>query len=71
MYAEGNGLGLNTPRWSFSIDGLHGLQKEVNETMYIPFPILQQAGKEAAVLGYLFIVLRSQKELKRNSSVVN
>ena len=32
-YAEGNGLGLSVPRKSFSIDGLHGPQKEVNETM--------------------------------------
>ena len=27
------GLGLNTPRWSFSFNGLHGPQKEVNEMM--------------------------------------
>ena len=30
---KGNGLGLSVPRRSFLIDGLHGLQKEVNEMM--------------------------------------
>ena len=31
--AEGNGIGLNMPRWSFSFNGLHGSQKEINEMM--------------------------------------
>ena len=32
-YADWNGLGLSVPRRSFSWNGLHGPQKEVNETM--------------------------------------
>ena len=32
-YVEGNDLGLNMPRWSFSLNGLHGPQKEANEMM--------------------------------------